>query len=64
MVFDNIEATFEFDPCTNYFVTPMLPVQDMTRQQYETLTLGSILHGLETVTSVYYRAKCAANKLN
>ena len=21
MVFDNIGATFEFDPCTNYFVT-------------------------------------------
>ena len=24
MVFDKIEATFEFDPCTNYFVTPGL----------------------------------------
>ena len=22
MDFDNIEATFEFDPCTNLFVTP------------------------------------------
>ena len=21
MVFDNIEAAFEFDPCTNYLVT-------------------------------------------
>ena len=25
-VFDRIEATFEFDPCTNYFVTPGLLV--------------------------------------
>ena len=23
MVFDNIEATFELDPCTNYLVTPL-----------------------------------------
>ena len=35
MGLDNIEATFEFDPCTNYLVTPRLPVQDVTRQQYE-----------------------------
>ena len=35
MVLDNIEATFEFDPCRNYLVTPRLPVQDVTRQQYE-----------------------------
>ena len=27
MVFDNIEATFEFDPSTDYLVTPRLPVQ-------------------------------------
>ena len=40
MVLDNTEATFEFDPCTNYLVTPRLPVQDVTRQQYETLILG------------------------
>ena len=40
MVLDNIEATFEFDPCSNYLVTPRLPVQDVTRQQYETLILG------------------------
>ena len=26
MVSDNFEATSEFDPGTNYFVTPMLPV--------------------------------------
>ena len=26
MVLDNIEATFEFDPCTNYPLTPRLPV--------------------------------------
>ena len=39
-VLDNTEATFEFDPCTNYLVTPRLPVQDVTRQQYETLILG------------------------
>ena len=26
MVFDNIEGTFEFDPCINYLVTPRLPV--------------------------------------
>ena len=42
MVRDNIEATFEFDPCTNYLVTPRLPVQVVTRQQYETLILGPI----------------------
>ena len=40
MVLDNIEATFEFDPCTNYHVTPRFPVQDVTRQQFETLILG------------------------
>ena len=40
MVLDNIESNFEFDPCTNYLVTPRLPVQDVTRQQYETLILG------------------------
>ena len=36
MVLDNTEATFEFDPCKNYLVTPRcrLPVQDVTRQQY------------------------------
>ena len=42
MVFDNIEATFEFDPCTLYKIActvyklscdPRLPVQDVTRQQ-------------------------------
>ena len=42
MVFDNIEATFEFDPCTNYFVTPRLPVQAVTWQQYEMVILGPI----------------------
>ena len=42
MVFDNIEATFEFDPFTNYLVTPWLPVQDVTRQQYEMVILGPI----------------------
>ena len=42
MVFDNIEATFEFDPCTNCLVTPRLPVQDVTRQQYEILILDPI----------------------
>ena len=30
MVFDNTEATFEFDPFTNYLVTTRLPVQDVT----------------------------------
>ena len=35
MVFDNTEATFEFDPCTNFLVTPRLSIQDVTRQQYE-----------------------------
>ena len=43
MVLDNIEATFEFDPCTNYLVTPRLSVQDMTRQKYEMVILGLIL---------------------
>ena len=42
MVLNNIEATFEFDPCTNYLVTPRLPVQDVTRQQYEMVILGPI----------------------
>ena len=42
MAFDNIEATLEFDPCTNYLVTPRLPVQDVTRQQYEILVLEPI----------------------
>ena len=42
MVLNNIEATFEFDPCTNYLVTPRLPVQDVTRQQYEMIILGPI----------------------
>ena len=40
--FDHIEATFEFDPCTNYLVTPRLPVQDVTRQQYEIVILGPL----------------------
>ena len=42
MVLDNIEATFKFDPCTNYLVTPRLPLQDVTRQQYEMVILGPI----------------------
>ena len=42
MVSDNTEATFEFDPCTNYLETPRLPVQDVTRQQYEMVILGPI----------------------
>ena len=42
MVLDNVEATFEFDHGTNYYVTPWLPVQDMTRQQYEIVILGPI----------------------
>ena len=42
MVFDNVEATIEFDICTNYLVTPRLSVQDVTRQQYELVILGHI----------------------
>ena len=42
MVFDNIEGTFEFDPSINYLVTPRLPVQDVTRQQYDIGILGLI----------------------
>ena len=42
MVWFNIEATFEFDPYTNYLVTPRLPVQDVTWQQYEMVILGPI----------------------
>ena len=42
MVFDNIKATFEFDPCTNYLVTPRLSVQDVTQQQYEIVILGPL----------------------
>ena len=39
MSLDNIEASIEFDPCTNYIVTPRLPVQDVMRQQYEIVIL-------------------------
>ena len=42
MVFDNIETTFKFDPCTNYLVTRRLSVQDVTRQQYEIVILGPL----------------------
>ena len=42
MGLNNIEATIEFDPCTNYLVTPRLPVQDVTRQQYEIVILRSL----------------------
>ena len=42
MVFDNIKVTFEFDPCTNYLVTPRLLVQDVTRQQCEMVVFRSI----------------------
>ena len=42
MVFDNIEATFSFDPRTNYFVTSWLTVQEETRKQYEILIIGTI----------------------
>ena len=42
MVFDKIGATFEFDPYINYLVTPRLPVQDVTRQQYDKVILGPI----------------------
>ena len=42
MGLDSIEATFEFDPCTNHLVTPRLPVQDVTRQQYEIVILGPL----------------------
>ena len=41
-VIDNIEATFEFQPCNNYFVTPWLTLQEVTRQQYEILLLGPL----------------------
>ena len=44
MVFDYIEVTFEFDPYTNYFVILWLPVQEVTRKQYEILTLGLYQH--------------------
>ena len=42
MVLNNIDATFEFDPCTKNLVTPRLPVglQDVNRQQYEMVILG------------------------
>ena len=42
MVLNNIEETFEFDPCINYPVTLRLPVQDVTRQQYEIVILRPI----------------------
>ena len=42
MVLDNIESIFEFDPARNYLVTPRLPVQDVTRQQYEIVILVHI----------------------
>ena len=40
MVLDNIEATFEFDPVQTILWPPRLPVQDVTRQQYEMVILG------------------------
>ena len=40
MIFDNIEASFEFDPCTNYLVTPGLSLQDVTQQQYIIVNFG------------------------
>ena len=39
MVFDNIEASFDFDPL---LVNPRLPVQDVTRHQYEMVIPGPI----------------------
>ena len=39
---DDTKATFEFDPCRNYPVTPRLPVQDVTRQQYEIVIIGPL----------------------
>ena len=42
MVIDKVEATFEFDPCANYRVTPRLLVQDVARQQHEIEILGPI----------------------
>ena len=38
----NSKVTFRKfkNPCTNYHVTPRFPVQDVTRQQFETLILG------------------------
>ena len=42
MVFDKIEATFEFDSCIYNLVIPGLTVQDVTRQQYEMVILGPI----------------------
>ena len=44
MVFDNIEATFEIDPCTNYPVIPRISLQDVSRQQYKIVILGPIQH--------------------
>ena len=40
MVFENIEATFEFDPCIKLSCDPQDPVQDVTRQQYDIVILG------------------------
>ena len=40
MVLDNIEATFEFDPPYKLSCDPRLPVQNVTRQQYEMVILG------------------------
>ena len=57
MVFDNIEATFEFDPCTNYLVTPRLPVQGVTRQQYEILILGPLPTLLNYQTFCFFSAE-------
>ena len=42
MVFDNIEATFEFDTLYKLFCDPRLPVQDVMRQQYAMVILGPI----------------------
>ena len=49
MGLDKIEASFEFDPCTDYLEIPRLPVHDVTRQQYEILILGPLYQHNEII---------------
>ena len=57
MGFDKIEATFEFDPCTYYLVTPRLTVQDVTRQQYEWGSLDPYQHNEVIKPFVFFSAE-------
>ena len=52
-IFVNIEEISEFDSCINYFVNSRLPVLDVTRQEYETLTLHSITQSDHQICCIF-----------